>query len=253
MGLIRSLCIAFSLYSRIPVPAFTWKEEDMKYTFCFFPWVGGVIGALLYLWKQFCVHYEAEPLTCALICTAIPLILTGGFHVDGFMDTSDALCSYRTKEKKLEILKDSHIGAFAVIRLLLYGLIYIASYLEIEDLHLFGIVCSGFFFSRCLSAIAALSFPHAKKEGNLSYMADHTVVKATRYILYLESILCISFMIWISPKAILIILSALLSFLYYYRRTKKEFGGITGDTAGYFVLLSEGSMAATAALINLLL
>ena len=61
--------------------------------------------------------------------TAIPLIITGGFHADGFLDVSDSLCSYGSREKKLKILKDPHIGAFAVIRLAVYYLIYAAALL----------------------------------------------------------------------------------------------------------------------------
>lgn len=45
----------------------------------------------------------------------IPVLITGGIHLDGLLDTADALSSYKTKEEKLEILKDSHAGAFAII------------------------------------------------------------------------------------------------------------------------------------------
>ena len=54
MGIIKPFFIAFSLYSQIPVPQFEWKEEDMKYMLCFFPWIGVVIGVLLFGWRQLC-------------------------------------------------------------------------------------------------------------------------------------------------------------------------------------------------------
>lgn len=63
----------------------------------------------------------------ALIFLVLPVIVTGGIHVDGYMDTSDAIHSYGDREKKLSILKDSHIGAFAVIRLLVYSAVYFAA------------------------------------------------------------------------------------------------------------------------------
>ena len=66
----------------------------------------------------------------SFIGTAIPLLVTGGFHVDGFMDTTDALSSYREKEERLRILKDPHIGAFAVIGVVIYYLLYAAGYSE---------------------------------------------------------------------------------------------------------------------------
>jgi len=115
MRIIKSFFIAFSMYSKIPMPQFQWKDEDMRYALCFFPWVGAVIGALWYLWKWFCDRFAVGTLCYAVVGTAIPLLVTGGFHVDGFLDTCDALHSYQPRDRKLEILKDSHIGAFAVI------------------------------------------------------------------------------------------------------------------------------------------
>ena len=125
MHILKSIVIAFSMYSKIPMPQFEWKEEDMKHVLCFFPWIGIVIGLCLYFWRLLCDRFGIRNLCYVFIGTAIPLLLTGGFHVDGFMDTMDAFHSYQPKERKLEILKDSHIGAFAVIMLAVYGLIYI--------------------------------------------------------------------------------------------------------------------------------
>ena len=118
MKVIKSFFIAVSIYSRIPVPQFEWKEEDMKYIFCFFPWIGGLIGCCIYFWKYLCRIYYIDTPCSTAIEMAIPLFITGGFHVDGFMDTMDAIHSYGSRERKLAILKDSHLGAFAVIMLI---------------------------------------------------------------------------------------------------------------------------------------
>lgn len=50
MKLLKSMIIAFSIYSKIPVPQFAWEEEDMEYMMCFFPWIGGAIGLVFYGW-----------------------------------------------------------------------------------------------------------------------------------------------------------------------------------------------------------
>ena len=123
----------------------------------------------------------------AMIGTAIPLAVTGGFHVDGFMDTMDAFHSYQPREKKLEILKDSHIGAFSVICLVLYELIYIGAYSEIDAVRQAGIVAAGFFLSRCLSGIAAMTFPGAKKEGLLYMFTSKAHERAVKTALFLQS------------------------------------------------------------------
>lgn len=251
MRIIKAMIIAFSMYSKIPMPQFQWKDEDMKYMLCFFPWIGAVIGGCVYLWGMICEKYEISLLCYTLIGTAIPLLITGGFHVDGFMDTMDAFCSYQPREKKLEILKDSHIGAFAVIMLGVYGLLYVAAFSEIQDKNLLQIVCAGFFLSRCLSGISVVSFPPAKKEGLLYSFASKAGKNIVKIFLYLQGALCVMFMLWCSLFGGMVVTVVVLGvFAYYYYRCKKELGGITGDTAGYFVLLCECSMLVAAAVIN---
>lgn len=253
MCILKSLFIAFSVYSQIPVPQFDWKEEDMKYMLCFFPWIGAVIGGSIYLWHYVCNRFAIGTLCYSLVGAAIPLIITGGFHIDGFMDTMDAFHSYQKKEKKLEILKDSHIGAFSVIMLALYGMIYVGVFSEIVDKSMLRIICSGFFLSRCLSGITVVSFPSAKKEGLLYLFASNSQKAVVRWSLYLQSAVCICFMLWQSfLGGGFVVIVAFLALAYYYYRTKKELGGITGDTAGYFILICEVSMLFTAATINVL-
>lgn len=251
MRIVKAMIIAFSMYSKIPMPQFEWKDEDMKYMLCFFPWIGAVIGGCIYLWGMICEKYEISLLCYTLIGTAIPLLITGGFHADGFMDTMDAFCSYQLREKKLEILKDSHIGAFAVIELIVYGLLYMAAFSEIQDKNLLQIVCAGFFLSRCLSGISVVSFPSAKKEGLLYSFASKAGKNTVKIVLCLQGALCVLFMLWRSLTGGMTVAAAALGvFVYYGYRSKKELGGITGDTAGYFVLLCECGMLAAAAVIN---
>lgn len=249
MQIIKSLIIAFSMYSQIPMPQFKWKDEDMKYTLCFFPWVGAVIGICVYLWKKICDCLDIGTFCYVAIGTAIPIIITGGFHVDGFMDTMDAFHSYQPREKKLEILKDSHIGAFAVIMLGLYGLVYMGAFSEIHDENIFKITCAGFVFARVLSGIGVVSFTSAKTKGLLFMFASNAHKNIVRTFLILQGLLCVGFMLWHSLLAgVVVVVVAVCSFIYYYFRCKRELGGITGDTAGYFVLICELSMIIAAAI-----
>ncbi len=248
MQIIKSFFIAVSMYSKIPVPSFEWKEEDMRYIFCFFPWVGAVIGICIYFWNVVCDCCRIGILCRTTVDAAIPLFLTGGLHVDGFMDTMDALHSYSPKERKLEILKDSHIGAFAVIMLAVYGLVYFGAFSEVESREMLIITCSVFFLSRCLCGISAVSFPLAKKDGTLTLFADSSRKKIVKGSLYLQSAACIGFMIfWSPPAGLTIAVAAVAAFVYYFYSSKKEFGGITGDTAGYFILICEAFMIVAAA------
>ena len=234
MKVLKSLVIAFSLYSAIPMPQFTWEEEDMRYVLCFFPWIGAVIGAVLYGWGMVAQSWEIGTLCYSCIGATIPLVITGGFHVDGFMDTMDAFHSYQPRERKLEILKDSHIGAFSVIMLGLYALIYIGAFSEIEDIRALVVVGAGFFLARVLSGLAVVMFPTAKKEGMLFWFASGSQKRIVIVALLLQGIACMAFMLYQSCiYGVFVGGTAVVVFVYYYFRTKKELGGITGDTAGY--------------------
>ena len=236
----KAMIIAFSMYSTIPMPQFTWQEKEMKYVFCFFPWVGAVIGALLVGWNRICEKAGIGQLAWVLVGTAIPLLVTGGFHVDGFMDTMDAFHSYQERERKLEILKDSHIGAFSVICLLLYYLLYLAGYSEIGQDSVY-LLASIFFLSRILSGAAAVSMKGAKREGLLYLFSSRAQEWTVKVSLLLQFVLVAGFMLYQSVgKGGILLVGALFVFLYYRHRCYKELGGVTGDTAGYFLTLCEG-------------
>ena len=114
-SLWNSFKAAFAMFSKIPMPMVDWKKEKHKiYDVPFFPFVGTVIGILTWLAGGILgMHAALEPFFLAVILTVIPVFITGGIHVDGLLDTSDALSSWQERTRRLEILKDSHAGAFA--------------------------------------------------------------------------------------------------------------------------------------------
>ena len=248
-GIIRPACIAFSMFSNIPVPQFEWKEKDMKYMMLYFPFVGIIIGLISFLWWMFCQKFSVERICFALIGAAIPLFISGGIHADGYMDTMDAFHSFQGKEEKLRILKDPHIGAFSVIKLLLYYLIYVGAYSEIQGMRVILLVSLGFFLSRTLSAVSTVCFQGAKTDGLAHLFSSQSDKRTGKFVFFIQFLVCSVSVIYISPLIGSCILSASLFLLFYYRRRcMKEFGGITGDTAGYFLLLCEEAVAVIAAL-----
>ena len=120
MIVLETVCVAFAMFSALPVPHVDWNERNMRYAMAAFPLVGAVIGAL---WCVCGLLPLPDMLKAAGFCL-IPVAATGGIHLDGFADTSDALSSYGDREKKLAILKDPHCGAFAVIRLRLFRAVF---------------------------------------------------------------------------------------------------------------------------------
>ena len=112
--LMKTLC------SRIPVPQTKWNEKSMRWCICFLPLVGAVIGAVQWAAYIVLTHFSFGRVFRAAVLTVLPVLLSGGIHMDGYMDTCDAIHSYGSREKRLEILKDPHVGAFAVIGAFVY-------------------------------------------------------------------------------------------------------------------------------------
>lgn len=240
MRLFEPLLVALSTYSAIPVPQFQWTEKNMKYAICFFPVVGAVCGAALWAWFTLGHFLQVSSLFFAAAATSIPLLITGGIHMDGFMDTVDALASHQTQERKLEILKDPHCGAFAVAYCGIYLLLYTGLIHELFEADCITVLCPTFVLSRSLSALCAVALPKARRSGMLyAYTAEATGYIPT-LVLSLTSFLSGCAAILLSPlPGSLAVLSSLISVLLYRHIAMRQFGGVTGDTAGFFLQSCE--------------
>ena len=158
--LLESLDVAFSMYSAIPMPQIEWNERNMKYMMAFFPMVGVVQGALLLGFSLLAQALGLGFVLFAAVAALLPLFVTGGIHLDGFCDTVDALSSHQTREKKLEILKDPHAGAFAIIMGCLYFVLYAGAAGELVW-KIFPAYAFGFAVSRSFSGLSIAFFPNA--------------------------------------------------------------------------------------------
>jgi len=242
----KSIAVAFSIYSKIPMPRFNWEEEDMRYHLIFFPWIGVVIGLMEYAFYLLSIRYSFSPLFYCSGSLVIPFLVTGGFHADGFMDTMDALHSWQSKEKKLEILKDPHIGAFSVISFAVFLLTafgFSAEAVRLTSSAVVFAICSAFPVSRCLSGIAALTFPKAKKDGMLASESNTRGRTAVLVCLVLELVIFVVLPFLLAGRFSLEVLLSLcgmgIAFCYYAVMSRRQFGGITGDLSGFFVCVSE--------------
>ena len=109
MGVIRAIVIAFSMFSALPMPRVEWKEKNMRWSLCAFPLVGAVIGGVCWFWVWLCGLLAFPAVLQAAGLCAVPVLLTGGIHLDGFADTHDALASHAEPARRREILKDPHM------------------------------------------------------------------------------------------------------------------------------------------------
>ncbi len=239
MNPLKTAAIAFSTYSAIPMPNFNWQEREFGYVLCAFPLVGAVIGAAYYGWSALSAYLSLSPTLFAAVGVYLPILITGGIHLDGFCDVSDALASHQSRERKLEILQDSHIGAFAAIKCTVYLLLKFALLCQLE-FRFAAMVSIGFVLSRALSALLALLLPKARKTGMLfaytgSYNNHPAIIITCAFAVITSAVMVIS-----APlSASIALLFCAAWCLIYIRQTARNFGGITGDTAGYFLQICE--------------
>ena len=235
------------------MPRFEWKDRDMACSLAFFPLIGVVIGAVICL-VNIPQQMQTVPAAVRVMLTLlVPLAITGGFHLDGFMDTEDALRSWAGREKRLEIMQDPHIGAFAVIGLLRCMLIlacavtYILLYepFRPEIIVIFSFV---FVTGRCLSAITSLQFKKARADGMLHAETSGTG-KGVMLCLGVWLLLSVSLMLYLDAVCGAAVLAAFGLYTVYYRYAAyRSFGGVTGDTAGHFLVSAETVAAAVLAI-----
>ena len=246
MKWLLSIAVAFGMYSRIPVPSVAWREDSMRYALCAFPLIGVAQGLLCVAWGALCLALGIPALLCAAGFLALPLLVNGGIHLDGYADTSDALSSYGDREKKLEILKDSHCGAFAVIRLCCYFVAYFGLCGSVRFTPRAGLCWTlALVLERALSGFAVAAFPLAKDTGlahTFATAADKQTVR--RFLCGLSALLVLALTALGGGG---LAAAALLALWRYDFVAKKQFGGITGDLAGWFLQRAELWMLAALA------
>lgn len=242
----QTIGAAFGMFSRIPVPRSVWNDKNMRYMFIAFPLIGVVIGLLWFCWLLLCSWLGIPQLFLCCGFVFLPLIITGGIHMDGYADVCDALASYGSVEKKRAIMNDPHVGSFAVIRVAMYLISYVALYASVSLADRAGyIIAISFVFSRCLSGISAANFPLAKNTGlanTFQHMSDKRTVTLW---LSLFALIAAGFMIGLNVGGgIVMVAAAMIVFYHYYRMSVNKFGGVTGDLSGWFLQKCEWWMLA---------
>lgn len=215
------------------------EKRQISGMYSVFPWIGVIIGLVA------CVlfYFEWSSLMTAFGIVFVGILLSGGLHMDGFIDTSDAFFSYKDREKRFEILDDPRVGAFGVLSVVLLVLgkvIIVAEVLASASFHwIFVLVIP--FFSRSLLVIL-FSLTKSAKESGLAFffkqkMNPKTVILVSTVNFFIGFILVGLFTPWMIAMTFA---AVLFIFIYLYRNwALKNFGGITGDLLGASVEVSE--------------
>ena len=205
-----------------------WRDEDFSRSVPYFPLVGLVIGLLL-AGVNYGLFYIDTPLFLRVTLLLLAeIIITGGLMYDGFMDTADGVFSARSRERMLEIMKDSHVGSNAVLAIIILLLLKIAAYLEINGAALTWVLLAMSVATRTFMVVFIVNFPYARKEG-IGHMFTKYSKPAYTYIAFA---LC-GLIIWacgVQYLAVAAVCFALTLVIAHY--LKAQLGGLTGDTYG---------------------
>ncbi len=240
MILFKSFLLNLQFFTILPIrKEFSIGNREMKWMVRTFPLLGLFVGAILlggYVFLNAFTHISS--LGISFYIWVMPIVLTGGIHLDGYMDASDAFFSYRDREKRLDIMKDPRVGAFGVLSLaVLLSSRFLFIYETILQTHstiLIGMVLVSIpFLSRMMMGAGLILIPPAQASG-MGYGFSKNV---TGYdLIWIVSGLLLggvgSYFLNCFYFYALFTLVTFALFCFVYSRSIKWFGGMTGDTIG---------------------
>lgn len=190
-----------------------------------FPVVGVLLGLPLILLTKI-------PHIGALVSLVYLIVITGGLHIDGLSDTADGLFSHRSRERKLEIMKDSHIGVMGMITVLMVILSKNESLKLITATTIFLIPSYG----RLMALLIMKKLPYARGEGTGGYFKEQKKSIYSNFIIFLPIFLSIFSGFY---NFILINLVFFILYIFILEFYKKIIGGWTGDMLGASIEITE--------------
>jgi len=232
------------MFCAIPAPQ-VWDEKAKDKMLLFLPVVGLEIGVIWAALACLSRWLGLPALITALILAAYPYIATGFLHLDGFMDVTDAVKSWRDLDRRREILKDSHVGSFAVIGVVLLMIAQFACFGSVpadRDFHILILIPA---VSRCCSALAVTGL----KPMSTSQYAGQKKPKTHIIIplILLVAFLSAGFLLW--GKDGFVLLGGIAGYGLALLRGYRSLKGMNGDIAGYALTVGELCAVAIYALI----
>ena len=251
MKYIRGFFMAWGYFCRIPCPYRKWNPEGRYAMLNMFPFTGLLIGVTVCIAWMFLSSISAAGLLTGVLLTAFYFWLTGFIHLDGFMDCSDAALSGRTADEKKRILKDSHVGAFAVISLAFMLMIFTASMTVTAQnfsLECAVLLCLIFMISRETAGLNVINKAPMNTSQYSDLMSEKSRKRGIPGAVFVAAA-AVLMTVWVCgmsrfPLRIiavyactLLIQTAAASYTGY--RMRKEFGGMSGDISGCMIVTGE--------------
>ncbi|MFF6784799.1 adenosylcobinamide-GDP ribazoletransferase [Streptomyces sp. NPDC012510] len=250
--LFDGLRFAFGTLTVLPVTVNRWDREAARVGMLCAPVAGLVVGLGSAVAGGFLLLLGAGPLLAAVASVAVPAVLTRGLHLDGLADTADGLGSGRPAEDALRIMKQSDIGPFGVITLVLVLLAQVAALTEAYGdswaLGALAAVVSASAARLALTLAARTGVPAARPEGLGAAVAGVVPVRAALLVAGVVGCAAAIGGALLGPydlgRTVLAVVVACAAAESLLRHCVRRFGGVTGDVFG-----GLAETAATAALV----
>jgi len=230
---MRNLRIAFGLLTTFPIrlPE-DWSEGDSGRASVWYPFVGLVIGTLTWLvWKVTMMFFPT--LVAGVITLVVWVVLTGGLHLDGLADCFDGLFVSASKERRLEIMKDPHVGAFGVIGLILILFLKAVTLASLIPTFSLSILLATSLGRWCI--LPAGLFPLARPSG----MGADFVAGFRKSFIVWGAVIPLALALLLGVRGIIALGSGLLAAVSILWLAKSSIGGVTGDVFGMVVEIVE--------------
>ena len=235
--LFEGFLMSLGMFSIFPIPHI-WNKNAVNLIIPFLPVVGAIIG--LFWWVLSLAAVNLSLVFSSVIIMLIPFFLSGFIHIDGYMDTSDALFSRRSMEEKRKILKDSNVGAFAVIML---AVLFFLSYAAVTEILMRKVNLLMLLFipivSRSMVGLIMLRLRTFSQNGYAAAFKNNSKSVYSAVLLIYLAIVIITAFALLGVKSFftisLMVLVSLLTAFYLYR----QFGGISGDLCGCTLVITE--------------
>jgi len=246
---MKGFILLLKFMTRFPIPIEPeYDSKKLGSSMKFFPFIGIIIGALLYIIYYFGRIIIPSPYILAAILVLAEVIITGGLHLDGLADTFDGIFSYRSKQKMLEIMKDSRLGTNGALSLIIYFLF--------KNLLLAGLETSFGFqgmgiavlmtpvIARANSTLNCAVGKYAKSMGMAKNFVKETSRQGATFavltsLVFLFLIQGILFPVLNPIHLVNITFVVHVLGIYFAKLMDRKIGGITGDTLGAILELSE--------------
>lgn len=241
----KAFAMCQSMFCAIPFPGNIWDDKAKGKMLLFLPLVGLEIGLIWAVLAWVTKLLALPSLFSGLLLCLYPYLVTGFIHLDGFMDVTDAVKSWRDLERRREILKDSHVGSFAVIGVVMLILAQFALLASLKQDSDFHILCLIPVVSRCCSALAVTALPPI----STSQYADQQKPRAHIGILSILLIAAVTagFLLW--GKYGFALLGCMVGYGLALLRSYRSLQGMNGDISGYALTIGELCAVAVVALI----